>query len=190
MPVVAVLLVYASFALWWLIERIAARSMSTLLPATGSLLLLFALLLHVPGIGFGKVYVNEGESFMILGRALAGQGRTPEALDYLGRAAQRARTILDHPLSDEQASHASRILSTVLFEKGALLEKGARLPEALGAWTEALRWTPPFTPERALLHRKSASLLDRMGQPGQAGRHRAEERKILETLGGRASGGE
>jgi len=199
MPVVAILIVYASFALWWLIERIAVRKFATFLPAAGLLILLALLVLHVPGIGLGKVYVNEGESFMTLGRKLASQGRESEALDYLDRAAEWSRTRLDVRMAArtaaartaaDQAPHAARILSTVLFEKGALLDNLARPSEALAAWLEALRWTPPVTVERAVLHRRIATLLIRTGQSEEANRHLLEERKIVEALNRHAARGE
>jgi len=182
MPVVAVLIVYASFAFWWLFDRIATGKYAAFGAAAIMLILLFALVLHVPGIGLGKVYVNEGESFLTLGRKLASKGQEPEALDYLDRAARWSHKRLDDRSAPERASHAARILSTVLFEKGALLDRAGRPPGALAAWSEALRWTPPLTVERAALHRRMAALLERTGRPEEARRHLAEEQKIAEAL--------
>ena len=189
MPVAAVMIIYAASGLWWLIDRIAERSFPVAAGALCVLLLLFVPVLHVPGVGFGQVYVNEGESFMTLGRAYVRQGRAAEALDSLDRAARWARTRLNSRPTGEQASHAARIASTVLFEKGTLLSGADRPAEAFDAWTEALRWTPTQTIERAVLHQRIALLLDRMGRPQEAARHRAEERKILDRLNSPRRGG-
>jgi len=181
-PVVPVLIVYSAFGLDWLFERIKLRRYRSLLYALGALCVLFAIVLHVPHSGFGRVHKGSAKFFGSIGASLAQQGKSSEAYPYLDRAVQTADTMLASDTTREEKTLAVQIIVSSLSVKGSLLEKEERLADALSAYTDALRVAPSGSRQKASLHAKMAKILGRLNRLQDAARHRTEAIRIGRAL--------
>jgi len=181
-PVVPVLIVYGAFAIEWLAARIKLRQLRPLACALGALCVLFAVVLYVPEAGFGRVHKGSAKFYGSIGASFAQQGDLSRAHAYLDRAVKSARATLEKDGPREEKTLAAQIVLNSLLVDGSLLVKENRLPEALDSFTEALGFAPPNTQQKASLHARMATILERLDRRQDAARHRAEANRIGRAL--------
>ena len=187
MPVATVLVIFASHAVFWLLEQLRERAWLKLVPALVGLALFSHLSHWFPGFsdgqggrigaGYGEITRNTEEAYWTLGMQLAKRGENEPALLYLEKMEIVTRDALKNPPSDGRAQMMQRILSSGLAVKGDVLEKLGRDGQALRAFRESLKILPR-TPERAIILKRAALLYEKQGRASEALPFRQEAQAI------------
>jgi len=184
-PVVPVLILFAVYACFWLVESARRQAYRPLAIALAALALLSALVLQTPGPGFSRIRRNPLEFYCTMGNELARQGQREDALLYLDKVVESARTELAGAATAKR-EFLRRMLASTLLVKGSLLVQEERSTEALAAWQRAFDYLVPLSPEAATIHDCIGALLDRQGRDQEALRHKQQAARIRRSLGGRS----